>query len=255
MNLALVNVKGGVGKTTTAVNLAASFAFSGLRTLLIDLDPQCSATCALGVEDDEPNVADIVIRRGDVKDSVQPTSYENLAILRGSLELAGADLDLGRRKAPVQTVRDALKKVSRRYDMVIIDAPPGLSLYSLMALDAAKAYIVPTVPHPLSLDALDQFFQGLESVGARLSKKPALLGILLTMVDHRTKLTDEQVKATRRKHGRSVLRTEIPLNVQLAVASGRGRSIFGHESWSTGGAAYRRLAGEVLRRARKDGLH
>ncbi len=254
MNLALVNVKGGVGKTTTAVNLAVSFASSGLRTLIIDLDPQCSTSCALGIEDHEPNVADVVMRRRDLKDSLQPTSSENLSILRGSLELAGADLELSRRKAPVQTVRDALKPVRRRFDMVVIDSPPGLSLYSLMALDAAGAYVVPTVPHPLAADALDQFFSGLESVSSRLGKKPTLLGILLTMVDHRTKLTDELVKVTRRKYGRSVMRTEIPLNVQLAVASGRGRSIFNHESWSTGGAAYRRLGGEVLRRARKEGL-
>lgn len=255
MRLALVNVKGGVGKTTTAVNLAAAFARSGLRSLLVDLDPQGSATYSLGVprEETEISTAEVLTGKSEAAEAIRPTGTEGLDLLPASLRLAGMDLSLARKHEPEKLLKKALAPL-RRYDVMVFDCPPGLSILSLNGLAAAHAYIVPVAPHHLDMEALGAFLDLLESFRERIGKMPEMLGILLTMVDHRTQVTDEVVQAIRRRHGQKVLRTEIPINVRLAQAPGEGRSIFGFESWSTGAYAYGQLGGEVLRRSRKAGL-
>jgi chromosome partitioning protein len=255
MRLALVNVKGGVGKTTTAVNLAAAFARSGLRTLVVDLDPQGSATYSLGVprEDTETSTAEVLTSKAEATEAIRPTSVEGIDLLPASLRLAGMDLALSRKQEPEKLLKKALAPL-RRYDVMVFDCPPGLSILSLNGLAAAHAYVVPVTPHHLDMEALGAFLELLESSRERIGKMPEMLGILLTMVDHRTQVTDEVVQAIRRRHGQQVLRTEIPVNIRLAQAPGEGRTIFGFESWSTGAYAYGKLGGEVLRRARKAGL-
>ena len=250
MIVTLANVKGGVGKTTTAVNLAAAFAGAGLRTLLVDLDPQAAATASLGVSEDSRSVADVLLRDAEVAEAVQPSGVERLDVLAGSLELSGADLALARKRDPELRLHQALGR-PRRWDVTVIDSPPGLSLLPLLGLVAADAYIVPTTPHRLAVDAVEKFERGLDKVRGSLRRPPQKLGVLLTMVDHRTPVTDELVAEVRKRWGRDVFQTEIPLNVRLAVAPGSGRSIFDYESWSSGGRAYRKLGGEVLRRARR----
>jgi chromosome partitioning protein len=253
MRLALVNVKGGVGKTTTAVNLAAAFARSGLKVLVVDLDPQGSATTSFGVAREEatPSGAEVLLGETEATEAIQETRVEGIALLPASLRLAGADLALARKHEPDKLLKRALSPVRRRYDVVILDCPPGLSILTANALAAADSYIVPVLPHYLDMEALVGFFEALTALKERIGKLPELLGILLTQVDHRTQVTDEVVAAIRGTWGKRVFRTEIPVNVRLAEAPAQGRTIFEFESWSTGALAYGKLGGEVLRRARK----
>lgn len=255
MNLALVNVKGGVGKTTTAVNLAAAFARGGLKTLVVDLDPQGSASYSLGVARAEahPSTADLLLGKVEAAEAIRESSIEGVQLIPGALALAGMDLAVARKQEPEKLLKKALQPVRRRFDAIVIDCPPGLSVLTVNGLAASDAYIVPLAPHHLDADALGGFFELLEMNRERVGKGQ-LLGILLTMVDHRTKLTEELVADLRKRYGGKVLKTEIPINVRLAEAPGHGRSIFDYESWSTGAAAYGKLGGEVLRRARKADL-
>ena len=256
MRLALVNVKGGVGKTTTAVNLAAAFARSGLRVLLVDLDPQGSATYSFGAAwvEEVPTLDEVLHGKTTAAEAVLTTGVEGVDLLPSSLRLAGADLALARKQEPERLLRKALTPLRRRYDIVVLDCPPGLSILTVNGLAAADAFLVPVAPHHLDMDALGRFFEALEGVRERLGKLPEPLGILLTMVDHRTLVTDEMVAAIRKAYGTKVFRAEIPINVRLAEAPGYGRTIFDYESWSSGALAYGLLGGEVLRRARKAGL-
>lgn len=255
MIISLVNVKGGVGKTTTAVNLGAGFAGSGLRVLLVDLDPQGSASYSLGVDTDQVDFSSVDLLLGEqaVRDVVVETDVEGLDLVPGSIKLAGADLTLARKKDPEQRLRKALKAVRRSYDFILVDCPPGLSILSVNGLVASDFYILPVVPHDLDLEAMNHCFMGLETMGRSVRGLPDLLGVLLTMVDHRTSVTEAVVEAVRRALGREVFQTEIPINVRLAEAPGHGLSIYDYEGWSSGARAYSRLGGEVIRRLRKKG--
>ncbi len=255
MILSLVNVKGGVGKTTTAVNLAAGLAEKGLRVLLVDLDPQGSATHSVASSlEPGPTLADVLLDGVSARDALYETGRDRLDLLPGDLRLAGADLELARKKAPERLLADALRPVSRSYDVVVIDSPPGLSILTTLALYASSGYIVPTAPQELAAEALSRFFEGIERLKGTMRRATKLVGILLTMVDHRTALTDEMVTVLRRRYGRAVFRTEIPINVRLAEAPRYGGTILDYQSWSTGGIAYRQLVDEVLKRLQSEGL-
>ncbi len=253
MKLALANLKGGVGKTTTAVNLAAAFARSGLAALLVDLDPQGSASFSLGVARAEVETSSAEVLSGDktAAEAIVETPFDGIHLLPAALRLAGADLALARKHTPEKLLKKALAPISRRYDVIVIDCPPGLSILTVNALAAADAVIVPVAPHRLDLEALGGFLALMNDLRPRLGRTPELLGILLTMVDHRTQLTDQVVADIRKQYGAKVFRTEIPINVRLAEAPAEGRPIFDFASWSTGAAAYGLLGGETLRRARK----
>lgn len=256
MILSMVNVKGGVGKTTSAVNLSAAFASEGgLRSLVVDLDPQGSATYSLGIgqEDPGPSTADLLLGNLPVQDVIRQTDVEGLDLISGSMELAGADLVLARKHQPYRRLNHCLSPIRRRYDLIVIDCPPGLGVLSLNGLGASHAYVVPVVPHDLDMEALNRCVWAIENLKG-LPRKPSLLGILLTMVDCRTRVTEEVVGGIRRAFGRQVFRTEIPINVRLAEAPGYGKSIFDYEGRSTGAQAYRLLGGEILKRARTAGV-
>ena len=256
MILSIVNVKGGVGKTTTAVNLAAVFAESGLKTLVVDLDPQGSAGYSLGQSKDfeGKTLADALLLGNDPRDAILDTGLEGVDLLPGDLRLATSELALARRPNPEKRLSKALSPLRRQYDCILIDSPPGLSLLTTMALQASNAYIVPTAPHDLAVDALSRFFEGLELLKGTIRRATQCLGIVITMVDHRTNTTAEVVSQIRRKYKSQVFKTEVPINVKLAEAPRYGRTILEYESWSPGGVAYRSLGGEVIRRMRQRGL-
>ncbi|MDH3523353.1 MAG: ParA family protein [Acidobacteriota bacterium] len=256
MILAFSNLKGGVGKTTSAVNLAAALARSELGVLLVDLDPQGSASYSLGVPGggDGPGLGDVLADGVPLAEVLWETQIPGLDVACGGADLARAQMSLARRKGPTARLREALAPLARRYDFVIVDCPPGLGLLSLVGLGAARAYVVPTTPQYLALEALDRFFTALETTEPDLRPRARLLGILLTMIDHRTHLTEEVCREVRRRHGGKVFRTEIPINVRLAQAPEYGRSIFDFASWAPGALAYSRLGAEMLRRARRQGL-
>jgi chromosome partitioning protein len=253
MILSLVNVKGGVGKTTTAVNLGAGFAGSGLRVLLVDLDPQGSATYSLGIDSDtvELTSEDLLVGERAAREVIVETGVEGLDLIPGSMKSALADLALARKRDPERRLKTALTPVRRSYDFILVDCPPGLSILSVNGLVASDYYILPVVPHDLDMEAMNHFFVGLETLGRTVRGVPPLLGVLLTMVDHRTSVTDEVVAGIRKALGSEVFQAEIPINVRLAEAPGYGLTIYDYQGWSSGARAYSQLGGEVIRRLRK----
>ena len=252
MILSFCNVKGGVGKTTSAVSLAAAFAHSDLRVLLVDLDPQGSASRSLGVAKDDlkPSAAAALVGGRTVQEVLVDTGLPGLDLVTGATDLTAVEVSLARKKNPEKLLARALSPLRRRYDFILIDCPPGLGLLTLNALTACSGYVLPVVPHDLAVEGLDRFFAGLEEVQPTLRKRPELLGILLTMVDQRTKVTAELVKKVRRKYPGKVFRTTIPVNIRLALAPRHGMTIFEFERWSTGALAYSRLGAEVIRTLR-----
>ena len=187
-------------------------------------------------------------------EAVLETGAEGISLLPASLRLAGLDLALARKHEPDKLLKKALSAVRRRYDVMVLDCPPGLSILTTNALAAVDAMIIPVTPHPLDMEAMAGLFEAFATLKDRIGKMPELLGILLTLVDHRTQVTEEVAASIRGTWGKKVFRTEIPINVRLSEAPAHGRTIFEFESWSTGALAYGKLGGEVLRRARKMGL-
>jgi len=253
MVLALVNNKGGVGKTTTAVNLAAGIAQHEHRVLLVDLDSQGSASLSLGVPKTElaPSTADVLLDEIPIQEAIRATNVEGLDLLTGSMELANADLAWADVKGREARLRNALTSVRDDYDFVLLDCPPSLSLLPINALVGSDAFIVPVVPHYLAMEGLANLMGAVERVREGMGAEVPLLGLVLTMVDYRTRATAETVNMIREHFGKDVLKTEIRVNVRLTEAPSFGQCIFQYDNSATGAEAYRQLAAEVLKRTSK----
>ncbi len=248
--IAIANQKGGVGKTTTAVNLGAALAEAGFRVLVVDLDPQGNASTGLGINprDVESSVYDVIMADAPVLDSVEPTSLKNLFVLPAKIDLAGADIELVATFSRELKLRRALDPVREEYDVILIDCPPSLGLLTVNGLAAADDVIVPIQCEYYALEGLGQL---LRNVAMVRSVNPTLdvRGIVLTMHDSRTKLA-EQVELEVREHfGARVYKTVVPRTVRIAEAPSFGQPIIVFDPTSRGAKAYRELAKEVSRGA------
>jgi chromosome partitioning protein len=244
--IAIANQKGGVGKTTTAVNLGAALAEAGYRTLVVDLDPQGNASTGLGVSprDVETSVYDVIMTDAPALDCVEPTSLKNLFVLPATIDLAGAEIELVAVFSRELKLRRALDAVRVEYDVILIDCPPSLGLLTVNGLAAADDVIVPVQCEYYALEGLGQL---LKNVAMIRSVNPTLdvRGIVLTMHDARTKLA-EQVESEVREHfGAKVYKTVVPRTVRLSEAPSFGQPIIVFDPTSRGASAYRELAKEV----------
>jgi len=255
MILALVNNKGGVGKTTCAVNLAAAIARKDRPVLLVDLDSQASASFSVGLNRDElhPSTAELLLERVPASRTIRATGTEGLDVLAGSMGLVNADLRLADDRDRTDRLRIALSPVAQEYAYIILDTPPSLGLVTVNALVAADAYVVPVVPHYLALEGLVSLLEAVERIRSGVGTVAELLGLALVQVDRRVKMTDELVQLFRGHYKRQVFKTEVPINVRLTEAPSHGQTIFQYDRTATGAVAYRRLADEILYRCRKVG--
>lgn len=247
MIIAFVSRKGGVGKTTTAVNLAAGLARRGRRVLLVDLDPQASASRALGVPRAElaPSAADVLLGQTPMGDAVRSTAVPNLELVTSSVDMASADETLAVVRNRERLLKARLQPVQGHYDHVLLDCPPSLSVVPTNALVAADAFVVPTVPQFLAVEGVENLVQAVQRLCFRTGARTRLLGIVLTMVDYRVRSTSETVERLRGLYGDKVLGTEIRVNCRLAEAPGYGRTIFEHDPSCRGARAYADLAAEI----------
>jgi len=244
--IALANQKGGVGKTTTAINLGASLAERGQRVLIIDMDPQANATDGLGLPHDGPlSSYDLVMEDTPLAQAVVPTRYERLSVVPSTPDLAGAEVELTSMMAREFRLMRALEGAIDGYDFVLIDCPPSVSLLTVNALTAANEVIVPVQCEYLALEGLGQFTKTLDLVRRNLNAGLLLRGIVLTMFDRRTGLS-HQVAEEVQKHFPSTFKTIIPRSVRLSEAPSHGKPINDYDPGSPAADAYRALAGEVL---------
>jgi len=248
--IAVANQKGGVGKTTTAVNTAACMAEAGIRVLLIDLDPQCNATSGLGLqaESAERSVYGVLDGRAGVAEATLTSSVDNLRVLPSCPDLAGADVELAGADNREFVLTYALHGHLDAYDFVFVDCPPSLGVLTVNALAAAGEVLIPVQAEYYALEGLAQLLDTIELVRDRLNPALRLLGVVVTMLDTRTRLGKEVAAEVRSHLGRQVFDTVVPRNVRLGEAPSHGRPISRYDPTCAGSDAYFDLAKEIVSR-------
>jgi chromosome partitioning protein len=250
--IAVANQKGGVGKTTTAVNLAACLASVGKNILLFDLDPQANATSGVGVEKIEGTSAyQVLLGEGSLLEKIKPTVFDRLFVIPSEVDLCAADLELARLENHLHRLALVLQPVrdSGRYDVIFIDCPPSLGILSLNAFAASDGILIPLQCEYYALEGISMMNRILDQLrAAGVNPKLEIFGVVMTMFDGRTRLSNEVVTEVRRLLGAKVFETEIPRTTRLAEAPSHGKPIIHYDKYSTGSAAYEVLAQEFLER-------
>lgn len=246
--IAIANQKGGVGKTTTSVNLSACLAHIGKKVLLIDVDPQGNATSGVGVNKGDVHrcIYDILIDDVDVKDVILATKVENLDIIPATISLAGAEIELVSTISREVRMKHAIQDVKDTYDFVIIDCPPSLGLLTLNALTASDAILIPVQCEYYALEGLSQLLSTIRLVQKHLNQNLIIDGVLLTMFDARTNLGIQVIEEVKKYFQDKVYKTIIPRNVRLSEAPSHGEPIIVYDARSRGAEVYLELAKEVV---------
>ncbi|WP_404446664.1 AAA family ATPase [Sutcliffiella horikoshii] len=246
--IAIANQKGGVGKTTTSVNLGACLAYIGKRVLLVDVDPQGNATSGVGIEKAEVHqcIYDILVEDVEAKKAILPTKVENLSIIPATIQLAGAEIELVPTISREVRLKRALDDVKHLYDYIIIDCPPSLGLLTINALTASDAVVIPVQCEYYALEGLSQLLNTVRLVQKHLNKELMIDGVLLTMLDARTNLGIQVIEEVKKYFQDKVYRTIIPRNVRLSEAPSHGEPIIIYDPKSRGAEVYLELAKEVV---------
>lgn len=248
--IALANQKGGVGKTTTAINLTAYLADFGYRVLVIDFDPQGNTTSGFGIDKQAVQLSsyNLIIDNVSIDQVILPTRISNLDVIPASIALAGAEVELVQVMAREQMLKEALAPIEDRYHFILIDCPPSLGLLTINALSAADSVLVPIQCEYFALEGLTQLMNTMNLVQKRLNPALEIEGVVLTMYDGRTNLSNQVVGEVQRHFTNKVYRTVIPRSIRLGEAPSYGQTIVEYAPQSSAGKAYRSLAQEVIQK-------
>ena len=254
--IAIANQKGGVGKTTTAINLSASLASLGKKVLAIDMDPQGNMSSGLGVDKNEveKTVYDLIIGNIGIEECIYEEVIENLDVLPSNIDLSAAEIELIGVDNKEYILRDKVNKVKEKYDFIIIDCPPALSMLTINAMTTSDSVLVPIQCEYYALEGLSQLIHTIELVQERLNPELEIEGVVFTMYDARTNLSLQVVENVKDNLNQNIYKTIIPRNVRLAEAPSYGMPITRYDKRSTGAESYRRLAEEVIHRGEEEWL-
>ncbi len=246
--IVIANQKGGVGKTTTTINLSASLAEAGKKVLVVDMDPQGNTSSGLGLEKDavENTAYELLLGECSVKDAIQKDIYENLSIISANINLSGAEIELIEKEEKEFLLKKALQQVKSEYDFILIDCPPSLNMLTINSMSAGDSVLVPIQCEYYALEGLSQLTHTVELVKDRLNPNLEIEGIVFTMFDARTNLSVQVVENVRENLDKKIFDSIIPRNVRLAEAPSYGVPVIEYDPRSAGAEAYRRLAQEVI---------
>ena len=252
--IAIANQKGGVGKTTTAINLSACLAEKGQKVLAIDMDPQGNMTSGLGLDKDsiEKNIYDLMIGESDVKEVLQKDALDNLDVIPTSIDLSSAEIELIGVEDKEYIIKNAIEKIKDNYDYVIIDCPPSLNMLTINAMTTADSVLVPIQCEYYALEGLSQLIHKVELVKERLNPVLEIEGVVFTMYDARTNLSLQVVENVKDNLQQNIYKTIIPRNIRLAEAPSYGMPINLYDTKSAGAESYRLLAEEVIHRGEEE---